>query len=263
MIKETLVRFLNAIPVDRRDRGWFRGRDFSRDIAVTCPKTTVRIVFDIGAHVGEESRRFLKCWPQARIYAFEPTPATFQILKSKNPHSRMFAHQLAMSSSAGTAQFVAHGLGTSNRLTESQSSNTIKVAKSTIDLFCEQQSIPEVDVLKIDTEGHELAVLNGAEKKLKAQEIGFIRAECGVDPNNDRHVPYGQITELLLDYGYFLFGVYDQENEFFRNEPQLRRFDLAFISGKERDNNSGVAKRWPDSLLNVVVRLKHRLNRKP
>ena len=216
MIKQSLIRFLNAIPLDRRNIGWFRGRDFGRDIAVTCPRTSVRVVFDIGAHLGEESRKFLSCWPLAQIHAFEPTPATFQILKSQTRHPRLFTYQLAMSSSSGIAQFVAQGLGTSNRLTDHPSSNTIEVNKSTIDSFCEQQAISKLDVVKIDTEGHELEVLHGATGKLKAQEIGFIRVECGVDPKNERHIPYTRITELLLDYGYQLFGVYDQENEFFR-----------------------------------------------
>ncbi len=260
-MKKKLKNFVPEISVNPRLYFWNRGRDLNLDIALTCPKSEVHVVFDVGAHIGEETRNFLKNWPDAKVYSFEPSPETFQILQRKCHHSRVLASQLAMSSDLGDASFVAAGTGSSNRLDLNglATENRITVKRSTIDVFCSEQNVSTLDILKIDTEGHELHVLKGAEGKLKNSEIGFIRAECGVDFANDRHVSYSEIVSMLSEFGYRVFGVYEQENEFFRKEPQLRRFDMAFISPKEIEKNAGLAQRRPRTWLDAFVSIKRRL----
>lgn len=120
---------------------------------------------------------------------------------------------------------------------------------TTIDKFCEDNRVHKIDILKIDTEGHEKEVLLGGMKMLEKSRIGFIKLECGVDPGNSRHVPYAEVVNFLSDMGYRIFGVYDQENEFFRKEPQLRRFDLAFISKDKIKEN----KKYPGEGLRIYL----------
>ena len=50
---------------------------------------------------------------------------------------------------------------------------------STLDLFCEREAIPNIDFLKIDTEGNELDVLEGAKKLLSGGKIKIIQFEFG------------------------------------------------------------------------------------
>ena len=61
---------------------------------------------------------------------------------------------------------------------------TTKVHASTIDLFCKKKKIKEIDLLKIDTEGHEEYVLKGAEKLLKKNKIKIIYVEVLANKNN-------------------------------------------------------------------------------
>jgi FkbM family methyltransferase len=71
---------------------------------------------------------------------------------------------------------------------------------TTIDQFIEENKISYVDILKIDVEGFELEVLNGARNALVKGEIGIIQLERHSDDMRvDRHP---LIHELLLKNGY-------------------------------------------------------------
>ena len=45
-----------------------------------------KLIFDVGANVGQYSRLFAKTWPDADLYTFEPAHTTFSILK-QNTHA--------------------------------------------------------------------------------------------------------------------------------------------------------------------------------
>jgi hypothetical protein len=54
---------------------------------------------------------------------------------------------------------------------------TLSVPCITLDQFCEQENVPHIDVLKIDTEGHDLSVLQGAVGTLKSRGVSFVHIE--------------------------------------------------------------------------------------
>ena len=47
----------------------------------------------------------------------------------------------------------------------------------TLDAYCSEVGIDQVDFVKTDTEGHDMAVLLGAERKLTAQKVGIWQFE--------------------------------------------------------------------------------------
>jgi hypothetical protein len=53
----------------------------------------------------------------------------------------------------------------------------IKVACTTIDAFCADNKIPEIDLLKVDTEGGDLFVLQGARRTMEEGRIRFVYVE--------------------------------------------------------------------------------------
>ena len=61
-----------------------------------------------------------------------------------------------------------------------QGENSETVELTTLDNFCEQQGIQKLDLLKLDVEGHELSVLEGAERMLAAGRIEVIQFEFSV-----------------------------------------------------------------------------------
>jgi len=71
--------------------------------------------------------------------------------------------QLALSENEGEMQ-VASGAG-SSAITQAGTGTSVKV--TTIDKFVEANELPRVDFIKMDVEGHELKVLEGADETIK------------------------------------------------------------------------------------------------
>jgi FkbM family methyltransferase len=154
----------------------------------------VRQVFDIGAHVGVMSREFLAGFPKAQVHAFEPHPNSFACL-AELPTDRFSRHKLALSDAPGEGRFFVYSdvvdpteavaASMNNSLVEQrqfglvggQYSHSITVEKSTVDLVCEQEGIDTLDLLKVDTEGHEREVLVGAAATLAKRGVRFVFVE--------------------------------------------------------------------------------------
>ncbi|MGA3263661.1 MAG: FkbM family methyltransferase [Terracidiphilus sp.] len=133
------------------------------------------VVFDVGANVGYYS---LTAAPlvgfEGRIYAFEPATRQFGRLKenaSRNGFRQILPYKLALSDKAGEA--VLHLENVFNTGSASLRAAGIKnisaemVTCTTLDEFVESQALDRLDVIKIDVEGYELAVLNGGRKTLE------------------------------------------------------------------------------------------------
>lgn len=155
---------------------------------------TVRRVFDVGAHIGLMSQDFLNGFPEARVHAFEPHPNSFACL-GELKSERLSLHRLALSDAPGEGRFfvfsdvvdatAAVPASMNNSLVErrqfglvaGQYSRSITVEKSTVDLVCQQEGIDSLDLLKIDTEGHEREVLIGAAETLARRSVRFVFVE--------------------------------------------------------------------------------------
>ena len=146
----------------------------------------VRVFFDIGAHTGETVGAVLGKFEGARIFSFEAHPTTFAELQKNVTDSRARVFPLAISDRIGNATFFDYGhLATCNSLVgENQfavlsgnSARTLSVPCITLDKFCEQENVTQIDVLKIDTEGHDLSVLHGAMETLQNRGVSFVYIE--------------------------------------------------------------------------------------
>jgi len=126
------------------------------------------IVFDIGAYVGDTALWFSKAvGPQGKVYAFEPEPGNFEKLKAnleRNNVTNVIPLQLAVSETEGEMQ-VSSAAG-SSVITQAGTGLSVKV--TTIDKFMEANKLPRVDFIKMDVEGHELKVLEGAHETIQA-----------------------------------------------------------------------------------------------
>jgi len=68
-----------------------------------------------------------------------------------------------------------------------------------LDTFCIENQIPQVDFLKIDTEGHELAVLKGAKNLISENKIKLIQFEFN-EMNVISRIYMRDFIELLNNY---------------------------------------------------------------
>ena len=165
------------------------GVDYLADIqrlsaALSIP---IRIFFDVGAHEGDTSRAALRTFREAKVFAFEPHPSTFAKLVDSQSSPRFTTVNVALSDAAGDRAFFDYG-PTRNRINsllpnakyavtfEETKPSIITICASTIDSFCGEHAITP-DVIKIDTEGHELAVIRGARHTLASGGPTFVYVE--------------------------------------------------------------------------------------
>ncbi len=143
---------------------WFETEiDFIRALA-----TEVRTSLDIGANFGLYSLALAKGGgPQSQVWAFEPMEQPRQYLQRSidaNDLGNINIVPLALSSFSGNAQMYSGAnteMGTLNQALAQEDSQAKSVAVSTLDEFCAEHALPEMDFLKIDAEGEEENVIRG------------------------------------------------------------------------------------------------------
>ncbi len=153
--------------------------------AISGPKL---VFFDVGANIGHYSQMLLDEFPTAFIHAYEPHPRTFmRLVENAFPVHRVKCHNVALGESPGSLSLYdradhdgsQHASLHKNTITEiyGQEVVEIKVPIETLDEVAKREGIGYIDFLKIDTEGHELAVLLGAARLLRENKIGHIQFE--------------------------------------------------------------------------------------
>ncbi|WP_395768894.1 FkbM family methyltransferase [Aquirufa sp.] len=179
-------------------------------------------IFDVGANKGQSADFFLAIRPTAQITSFEPNPSLFQFLTTKYQGVKnmtlvnkgvsnakqiltFYINKLDLTSSfeplnpdskylAKKAQVM--GVKPSEIISESIEIETISLRE-----FIEDKHIKHIDLLKIDTEGHELKCLTGL-FPLKTCQIDRIQIENHQDDMYKTLDSFESIQTLLQENGY-------------------------------------------------------------
>jgi FkbM family methyltransferase len=158
------------------------------------PRETKMQVLDIGANQGDWTRSLLTLIPKERstrdsirIDLFEPVPSTRQrllaALSKIDPNGLAEVHPLAMSDRAGSfSMAIMSETGGTNSLHFDESSDRppggwITVETETLSAFCSAHRINYLHLVKCDTEGHDLKVLEGARELLLQKRIDVFQFE--------------------------------------------------------------------------------------
>ncbi len=124
-----------------------------------------QVILDIGANIGAASIYFARLFPQAHIHAFEPVSDNFTLLaRNVAPFPNIYMHQMALGGKSGRLRLLAsispHNLGGFSFYTEgSDPCRTLEVEMKRPDALLADLGIPQVDLIKIDTEGAEYEIL--------------------------------------------------------------------------------------------------------
>lgn len=171
------------------------------------------VVFDVGANVGDWSDYVRKQNRDVAIFAFEPIPHCFESFKKRHAGgSDTHVFNCAISNEIGSLPFYyyAHNTGCSGfseRKLLGKVSHVFNVPTDTIDSFCTFHEIDRINFLKIDTEGAELKVLQGALGLLKAGRIDLIQFEYG-GTYPDAGITFKEVYDLLSDAHYHVFRMH-------------------------------------------------------
>ena len=175
-------------------------------------------VFDVGACRGQWTQSVLQVRDDIAVHAFEPIPSIFDGLQRSLKESSVSCHNIAMHDSSGPMQIFHYnasvnveGMSSFYRRVEAEkqlgtSPAVVDVDSTTVDEFCERQGVDRVHVMKIDTEGAELAVLRGARQMLARGSIGIIQFEYG-GTYPDAGITLRQVVELLWSHHYVIHRI--------------------------------------------------------
>lgn len=162
---------------DPLQRGlFFRGEGtfprLSRQIAHTIrPGDTV---MDVGANIGSFALPVVAHAKAQTVYAFEPAASTFQRLQENVALNRLAAQVIPVHVALGETrdrrllrERERFGSNASSTFTLQGSGTPVEeVSVTSVDRWFEESGAPRIDVVKIDVEGSELAVVKGMSKLL-------------------------------------------------------------------------------------------------
>lgn len=138
---------------------------------------TDSVVLDIGANIGVYTLAAARLAPTGAVHAFEPNPNVAHHLRRNveaNHAPNVTVHEIAVSAKDGTVRFKENPTFTAGSVTLDEAGTAysaafgggaIEVPAVTLDSVT--ADLDRVDVVKIDTEGHELDVLAGAHDTLE------------------------------------------------------------------------------------------------
>ncbi len=148
------------------------------------------VIFDVGANKGQYTKSLLKFFHghDVEIHCFEPGYETFRILTQEiGGHGNITLNNFGLSSTKtqSTLYYDNAGSGLASLYKRQLDYFNIEFDKSenvmldTLDNYVSAKTIGAIDLLKIDVEGNELNVLEGAEGSLSAGKIRAIQIEFG------------------------------------------------------------------------------------
>ena len=167
-----------------------------RKIFAQLKKLNISSVIDVGAHKGEFLSYLLTIKRVKEIHAFEPQKKIFDILNlSFGKNKKIFLNNKALSNKNATRKMYVNSLSSTSTFSKINKSSSwfkfknfilnkknsfqkIKKIKTIkLDDYFKIRNMKKVDLLKIDTEGHELNVLNGALKVFDKNKIKYLLIE--------------------------------------------------------------------------------------
>lgn len=178
-------------------------------------KTDKPILFDVGANVGQTIKDFKEVFNNSTVHAFEPSPDTFNILKTNTTHFKDVVYwNYGVGSTSGDLLLNEYNHSNTNSFLDIHNyenknlKSTSQVKVITIDQFIRDNDIKKIDVLKIDTEGFELEVFKGAETSLKSGKIDLLFFEVNFIETHKDSPKMSQLWDFITEIGFKLVSIY-------------------------------------------------------
>ena len=175
----------------------------------TCnpdPASTI-IAFDVGSNAGSFIKALQSYGFSSHCHCFEPHPVLYNHLKSSyndisvndycvsdiNGEQTIYIPDISVGISSVINRPVFQSLG--------QEIFELKTKSVKLDTYCSDLNIEKIDFLKIDVEGAEKMVFDGASEMLKSNKITCGQFEVG-STLADAGTSEQEIIELLNSFGY-------------------------------------------------------------
>ncbi len=191
---------------------------------------------DVGANKGDFTQIILTLFnnDNIQVHSFEPSKATFEFLKNNIKSDKVILNNKGLGKEAGTFPFYTDRPGSGAASLTKRKLDYLgvdfgyseDVSIDTLDNYCNENNIKDIDLLKLDVEGHEMDVLEGSKEMLSRNVIKMISFEfggCNIDTRTflkdfyylfNKH---GFLLHRITPSGYFfLLDNYSEKLEQFR-----------------------------------------------
>ena len=203
------------------------------------------VIFDVGAHHGKTLIEYKNIFEDAYIYSFEPYPETFKILENnikQYSYKNVFLYNIALGELNETKEFYVtqnpqlSGFIKPSRLEDSKFNNKLLLSdryKTKVgDNFCRSQNIDYIDILHLDVQGFELAVLKGFRDLLMQKKISVIITEFDYTKRYEEKLSIGQFENFFNDLGYGLFDIILlRKNQIYKKDISSDPFKIKLTIG--------------------------------
>jgi len=178
-------------------------------------------VFDVGANVGAWTVLMSKFNPSARIHSFEPNSATFKLLEvnvRENNCENVTLINAAASDQEGITRFeVPTSASIFGRIVPAEqpidsddrflNAPVSQVLRLRLGDYCRRAGVAEIDFMKMDVEGHELAALRGLQPLLSGRRVRSLYVET-IEANHERAgSSFSDFVQFVNDCGYELWTI--------------------------------------------------------
>jgi len=177
-------------------------------------------ILDAGASHGRISGKFIRGFPQAEVFAFEPNRRYSEtLLEYARAEPRFHPYFVALSDQTGRARLnLTSAPGSTSLLTPNQRmrelfstdaavESSAEVDVTTIDDWVQSNSRPALQIMKFDIQGAELKALCGATRTLH-EATSLVYIELWFNPGYEGGPLYGDIDSFLRSQGFVLFDIY-------------------------------------------------------
>ncbi|MGD0510700.1 MAG: FkbM family methyltransferase [Candidatus Micrarchaeaceae archaeon] len=206
-----------------------------------CLGSQFPVIFDVGAHHGHVSLLFRRLFPQSVVYAFEPFPASFEILKrNTSVDPKIKAFNFGFSDTEGAKPFSINASSATNSLLETdargkeawgkdllETEQRVSLPFTTVDLFLAKMNIKAIDILKLDVQGAEFQILRGARASIAASLCRLVYSEIIIQPTYRGQKDLHEVLQIFNELGFELHNFYDLSCT---NNGKLRQLDAIFTS---------------------------------
>lgn len=198
------------------------------------------VIVEAGAFDGNDTNKMALQWPAGTVHAFEPVPEIYKrLLSNTSKFSHIHYYPLALSDHNGTALFhiserptrpgVASQAGSLHKPKQRLSKSplifprTTTVQTITLDEWATKNAISAIDLLWLDTQGHELAILQAAPSMIS--HIRVILAEVSFIESYEGQPQYEDVVAWITRHGFEYVGrdFADTTTTFFGNALFVKR----------------------------------------
>jgi FkbM family methyltransferase len=211
-----------------------------REIRRLCAGVESPIIFDVGAHDGATALMLSGLFPRSRIYAFEPFPESFATLQRNVAGTKNITPlDYGLSDADGQREFHANSYAATNSLlpldhrameawpgSTLRSRTRLNLNFRRLDTVVEELGIPKIDVLKLDVQGAEGLVMQGAAAACQKQKIHQIYSEVLALPVYESQPRFDHGLGIFMEAGFRLHSIYNLSHT---PDGALRMVDALFV----------------------------------